>query len=139
MHKQQYEDYKYVMQDTYQIYLGSKYTFQEIVISEEVPFKFRLIVERYIYPKVSPDTTLESYFYYFTEEDFLLQIYKQMKLKVKFNILEEKKTIFGQQRREYTTKIAPIEKLMKITPQEKKKKGVVIQEIIVGKLALLAF
>lgn len=45
MNKQQYEDYKYVMQDTYQIYLGSKYTFGEIVENEEIPFKFRLLVE----------------------------------------------------------------------------------------------
>ena len=78
MHKQQYEDYKYVMQDTYQLYLGAKYSFEELIDNEEVPFKFRLIVERYIYQDVDPQTTLESQLYYMTSKDLQYRIYRSM-------------------------------------------------------------
>ncbi len=139
MHRQVYEDYKYVMQDTYQLYLGAKYTFEEIIDNEEIPFKFRLIVERYVYQDVDPETTLESHFYYLSDNGLLFKTYKHIKLKVKVNILEEKKSLTGQKKMVYTTQILPIDRFAKMTPAEKEEKGVVIQEISCSKLALMAF
>lgn len=139
MHKQQYEDYKYVMQDTYQLYLGAKYSFEELIDNEEVPFKFRLIVERYIYQDVDPQTTLESQLYYMTSKDLQYRIYRQIKMKVKVNVLEEKKSLTGKCKKVYTTRILPIEELVKMTPAEKEEKGMVIQELMCSKLALMTF
>lgn len=139
MHKQQYEDYKYVMQDTYQLYLGAKYSFEELIDNEEVPFKFRLIVERYIYQDVDPQTTLESQLYYMTSKDLQYRIYRQIKMKVKVNVIEEKKSLTGKCKKVYTTRILPIEELVKMTPAEKEEKGMVIQELMCSKLALMTF
>ena len=139
MQKQQYEDFKYIMQDTYQMYLGAKYTFEEVVDNEEIPFKFRLIVERYVYPEINPETTLESHFYYLSGNGLLVKTYKHIKLKVKFNMLEEKKGLTGKAKKVYTTQIVPITEFVKMTPEEKEAKGVVIQEIICSKLSLMAF
>lgn len=139
MYKQQYEDFKYVMQDTYQLYLGAKYTFAEICANEDVPFKFRLIVERYVYDEADPDTSLESHFYYLTEKSFLFRLYKQIKLKVKINILEEKKNLLGQAKKQYTTRTLALDQLVKMLPAEKEKQGVVIQEISCSKMSLMTF
>ena len=139
MLKQTYEDYKYVMQDTYQLYLGVKYTFEEVVENEEIPFKFRLIVERYLYPDIDPETTLESHLYYLPDKGMILKTYKHIKLKVKFNVIEEKKSLSGREKEVYTTKILPIEQFVKMTPEQKEAKGVVIQEISCSKLALMTF
>ena len=139
MHKQQYEDYKYVMQDTYQLYLGAKYSFEELIDNEEVPFKFRLIVERYIYQDVDPQTTLESQLYYMTSKDLQYRIYRQIKMKVKVNVIEKKKSLTGKCKKVYTTRILPIEELVKMTPAEKEEKGMVIQELMCSKLALMTF
>ncbi|MBO4976833.1 MAG: hypothetical protein J6C54_03695 [Lachnospiraceae bacterium] len=139
MHKQQYEDYKYVMQDTYQLYLGAKYSFEELIDNEEVPFKFRLIVERYIYQDVDPQTTLESQLYYMTSKDLQYRIYRQIKMKVKVNVIEEKKSLTGKCKKVYTTRILPIEELVKMTSAEKEEKGMVIQELMCSKLALMTF
>ena len=139
MHKQQYEDYKYVMQDTYQLYLGAKYSFDEIIDNEDIPFKFRLVVERYVYQDIDPETTLESHFYYLDDKELLVKIYKQIKLKVKINIIEEKKGLNGKSKKVYTTQIMPIEQFVKMTPAEKEEKGVVIQEIMCSKLSLMMF
>ena len=139
MYKQQYEDYKYVMQDTYLLYLGAKYTFEEICGNEDVPFKFRLIVERYVYDEADPETTLESHFYYLSDQSFLYRLYKQIKLKVRINILEEKKSLIGPKKTQYATKTLTIEELVRMTPKDKEKRGVVIQEISCSKMALMTF
>ena len=86
-----YENYKYVIQDVSQLYVGAKYSFQELVESEEIPFKFRLVVERYIYSELDKDTSLESYFYYLDDKNMSFRIFKQLKTKVKINITENNK------------------------------------------------
>lgn len=139
MEKQIYEDYKYVMQDTYQLYLGAKYTFEEITDNEEIPFKFRLIVERYVYQDVDPQTTLESHFYYLSDKGILFKTYKHIKLKVKINVIEETRSLFGKRKQAYVTKVLPIQELAAIPVEEKQRMGVVIQEIMCSKLALMAF
>ena len=61
MQKTIYRDYKYAMQDTSRIYVGCKYTFSELAEDEEVPFKFRLVVQKYIVPNVDGEDTLETF------------------------------------------------------------------------------
>ena len=66
----QNRDFKYFMQDTGSLYLGAKYTYQEILEDEMVTFKFKSIVEHYLLKDTDPETTLESQFYYMTPEQF---------------------------------------------------------------------
>ena len=70
MQKAVYEDYKYTMQDTNRIYVGSKYTFRELLDEEELLFKFRMIMERYILPEADPEDTLETHLYYLEPGSF---------------------------------------------------------------------
>ena len=37
----QYEDFKYVMQDTGSIFLGARYSYRELLEAEAVPFKLK--------------------------------------------------------------------------------------------------
>ncbi|MCI8528673.1 MAG: hypothetical protein HFH82_05900 [Lachnospiraceae bacterium] len=139
MQKTVYEDYKYSMQDTSRVYVGSKYTLRELLEADEVLFKFRMLVERYILPEADLEDTLETHLYYLSSESFLVKLYTQMKAKVKINVIEEKKNRFGLGRngkKQYVTKLLTIEQLVKIPPEEKEKKGMVIQELSVSKLAL---
>ncbi len=139
MQKTVYEDYKYSMQDTSRVYVGSKYTLRELLEADEVLFKFRMLVERYILPEADLEDTLETHLYYLSSESFLVKLYTQMKAKVKINVIEEKKNRFGLGRngkKQYVTKLLTIEQLVKIPPEEKEKKGMVVQELSVSKLAL---
>ena len=74
-----YEDYKYSIQDTNRIYVGCKYTFREFLDEDEILFKLRMIIERYVLPDADPEDTLETHLYYLAPESFLVKIYKQMK------------------------------------------------------------
>ena len=138
MKKTVYEDYKYSMQDTGRVYVGSKYTLEEILESEDMPFKFRLIVERYILPEADLQDTLETHLYYLEPKSFIVKIYKQLKAKVKVNVIEEKRSIFGS-KKQYVTKLVTVEELTAMSREEKESKGLVVQELIMSKLALMAF
>ncbi len=139
MDKTIYEDYKYCMQDVGTIYLGAKYTFDEIVNNEMILFKLRLIVERYIMPEADGSDTLESHLYYLEPDSKLMKVYKQMKAKIKINVIEEKKGITGQMKKQYVTRSLTAEQLSRMPVQEKEAKGVVVQELAVSKLSLLSF
>ncbi len=154
MNKTVYEDGKYCVQDTGTLYIGTKYTLGEILEEEEIPFKFRLLLERYILPEAHPEDTLETHLYYLDPKLFLTKIYRQLKARVRINILEEKKPAGakllkgkGSKARDrdpraaisYATKTLTVEELAAMPPEEKESRGVVIQELFVSKLALMVF
>lgn len=130
-----YEDGKYVMQDVGTLYVGTKYQLGEILEDEDVPFKFRLLVNRYVLPEADPQDTLETHLYYLDPASFLVKIYHQLRAKVKVNCLEEKKRRGGL---EYVTKTLKVEELAKLSPAEKEKMGMVIQELCISKFAMMA-
>ena len=80
MQKTSYEDFKYSMQDVGRVYVGSKYTFEELLDEEDLLFKFRLIVERYILPEADPGDTLESHLYYLAPDSFAVKLYRRLKV-----------------------------------------------------------
>lgn len=133
------KDYKYTMADFSNIYLGAKLTYRDVMEHADINFKIKAIIERYFLKDLDPDTTLESHFYYMSQEEFAAKTYLQLKVRVKFNILEEKKGLFGKSQQVYTTQILPIHKFMEINLAKKKAGGVVIQEIIFPKMTLLGF
>ncbi|MGN0424373.1 MAG: hypothetical protein ACI4FY_03575 [Acetatifactor sp.] len=137
MHKTIYEDYKYSCQDTSRIYVGCKYTFQELADAEDLNFKFRMLMQRYMLEEASPEDTLETHLYYLGEQSFLVKIYDQMKARVKVNVIEVKKHLLGKSRKEYTTKQLTVPQLAAMSVQEKERVGLVIQELSVSKLAIM--
>lgn len=139
MQKQVYEDYKYVMQDTNSLYIGAKYSMEEILENEDIPIKFRLIVERYLYTEADKDTSLESYFYYLANKEIFYKVYKQLKTRLRISIIEEKTNLLGKTKQQYSTRTISLEEFMKMSPEEKEQKGVVIQEVAVSKLAMMTF
>ena len=132
-------DYKYFMQDTGSVYLGAKLSYAEILQDEMVNFKYKSIVEHYIFKDTAPETTLESQLYYMTKEQFSYRTYQQLKALVKISILEEKKSLFGKKKTGYVTKTMPLSAFADMNLAQKKAQGVVIQELILSKLGLMAF
>lgn len=132
-------DYKYFMQDVGSIYLGAKLNYREIMQDEMVNFKYKSIVEHYIFKDTAPETTLESHFYYMTKEQFSYRTYEQLRAKVKISILEGKNSLFGKKKTGYVTKVMPLSAFVDINLAQKKAQGVVIQELALSKLGLMAF
>ncbi len=135
----QNRDFKYFMQDTGSLYLGAKYTYQEILEDEMVTFKFKSIVEHYIMKDTDPETTLESQLYYMTPEQFSYKTYTQLKARVKVSLLVEKRGLLGRGGVKYENKVMKLDEFTGMNLAQKKKSGVVVQELILSKLSLMAF
>ena len=137
--KYQYEDFKYFMQDVNALYIGAYYNYGELMENEMVPFKLKSIIEHYIMKDTQADTTLESQFYYMTGEEFSYRTYMQLKAKVKVCMYVERKSLFGKEKTAYKNKIIPLSEFVQMNLAQKKKYGVKVQEIILSKLAMMAF
>lgn len=135
----QYEDFKYVLQDTGSISIGAKYTYKELLSDEMVPFKLKAVMEHYIFKESDPETVLESEFYYLEEGTFLYEIFTQLKVKVKVQQQEEVKSLFGKKKMIYKEKILSLKELTGINLARKKASGMIIREIVISKLGLMTF
>ncbi|MBR1650870.1 MAG: hypothetical protein IJ691_06885 [Lachnospiraceae bacterium] len=136
MNKTVYEDYKYCIQDTGNLYVGAKYTINEIAGNEDILFKFRKVCVESLKNGSDGDDSLETILYYMQPGDFRVQVLKQMRAKVRVNIIKEK-SVFGKKKKQYVTEFMSIPNLVSMTKDEKESVGLVIQELRVNKLALL--
>ena len=134
-----YEDFKYVMQDTGNLYLGAKYTYGDLLASEMTPFKMKAILTHYVLKEASPETTLESQFYYLDQSSFLYEVFSQLKAKAKVQIQMEQKSFFGKKKMVYKERIFSIKDLTEMNLARKKASGMMIREIIISKLGMMTF
>ena len=135
----QNNDFKYFMQDTSSIYLGAKFSYAEILEQESVAFKYKSIVEHYILKDTDPETTLESQLYYMTSDQFSYKTYMQLKTRVKVSMLVPKKRLFGEAKMVYENKVIKLDEFVNMNLAKKKQCGMVIQELVLSKLALMTF
>lgn len=135
----QYEDFKYVMQDTGSIYLGARFSYEELLEHEMVPFKLKAILTHYILKEASPDTTLESQFYYLEKDTFLYEIFKQLKIRIKVQRQVEKKSLFGKEKIKYQEEILKLDEITEMNLAKKKGSGMLVREIIISKLGMMTF
>ncbi|MCI9313655.1 MAG: hypothetical protein HFI57_01525 [Lachnospiraceae bacterium] len=137
--ERQDNDFKYFMQDTGSLYLGARFSYAEIMEQEMVSFKYKSIVEHYILKDTAPETTLESQLYYMTPDQFSYKTYIQLKAKVKVCVMVQKKSLFGKEKTGYENKVMKLDELVQMNLAQKKKCGMIIQELILSKLALMGF
>ncbi len=134
-----YDDFKYVLTDVGNVYLGAGFSYEELLSHEMVPFKLKAIISQYILKEISADTTLESQFYYLEENTFLYQVFAQLKIRVKAQAPEEKKRLSGKMQTLYKEKIYSLQDLAGMNLAEKKASGMIIREVIISKLGMMAF
>ena len=135
----QNNDFKYFIQDTGSVYLGAKFSYTEILEQEAVSFKYKSIFEHYILKDTDPETTLESQLYYMTPDQFSYKTYMQLKARVKVSMLVPKKRFLGDAKIVYENRVIKLDELANMNLAKKKQCGMVIQELVLSKLALMAF
>ena len=107
----EYQDFKYVLQDTRTVSLGVKYTYEELLQDERVPFKFQAVISQYLLKEAAPETTLESEFYYMEKGTFVYETYRQLKARAKVRTQTVKKTMTGKEKIVYKEEIWTVEEL----------------------------
>lgn len=128
-----------MLQDVGNIYLGARFSYEELLEQEMVPFKLKAILTQYILKEAASDTTLESQFYYLEEGTFLYEVFHQLKIRVKVQLQKEKKGLFGRTGIGYQEKILTLQELTEMNLARKKASGMLIREIILSKLGIMTF
>lgn len=134
-----YQDYRYILQDTGTLFVGAKFTFGDIAKEEEIPFKFRSIVMRHLMTEVDKEDTFESVFYYMKPEGYLYEVFLQLRAKVKVSQLTPVKGLFGKTKWVYKEHIYKLKEFVALTKEEKERLGIVVQEIQCSKLGIMTF
>lgn len=128
-------DFKYVMHDLTNLYIGAKHTYNELLISEEVPFKLKTLISRFFTREVDGNTKIEDHIFYLKETDMSYQIYKEMKAKFRLNVWKDEsdgvKTPGYKIRTYRITEIVGNEELMK------KRDITIVEEVHITKLGLM--
>lgn len=128
----QSNDFKYVLQDFGNIYIGARYTYGEMVSGDEMPFKWKAIVRHYFLKEVSPETTMENHIFFMKEEDLSYQTLKELKASFKMSVWSEEKGRYES--REYK-----ITDIIHNRELHGKMDQIVVEELHLGKLSLLSF
>ncbi len=134
-----YQDYRYILQDTGTLYVGAKFTFGDIAKEEEIPFKFRSIVMRHLMTEVDKEDTFESVFYYMKPEGYLYEVFLQLRAKIKVSQLAPVKVFFRKTKWIYKEHVYKLKEFVALSKEDKEKLGIVIQEIQCSKLGIMTF
>ena len=132
-------DFRYVMQDMTNVYIGAKYTYDEIMNVDEVPFKLKVILSHYMLKEIAGNTTLENHIFYMKPDDMSYMVYKRMKARFKLNVFKEDghgKGKPGYIQKEY--KIQDIVEGPEAAMLHEKMNQIFVEEMHITKLGLLS-
>ena len=79
----EYEAFKYVMTDMTSIFIGAKFSYDELLEHEDVPQKLREVIFRIFLNEVSGDTLIENHVFYLTKDSQTYKALKKMKARFK--------------------------------------------------------
>lgn len=136
-----YEDYKFVLQDTLNnvVSFGAKFTYEELLEREDVPFKFKAVCKKYLFEDIDHETSLESLIYHLEPNGFGYECLKQLKCRVKYAKPVTRKSLFGKTKTEFKQFSDKIEDFSSMSVAQKEEAQIIIQEISISKLALSIF
>lgn len=129
-------DFKYVMHDLTNVYIGAKYTYDELMNSDEVPFKLKTIFSHCMLREVAGDTTLENHVFYMHTTDISYQAYKQMKAKFKLSVFEENG--HGRGKAGYVDREYKIEDIVENRELHEKMDQILVTELHLTKLGIMS-
>lgn len=128
-------DYKYVMHDLTNLYIGAKYSYNELLAAEEVPFKLKTLISRFILKEVDGDTRIEDHIFYLKETDMSYQIYKELKAKFRLNVWKDETD--GVKKPGYQSRQYRISEILKNEELMRKKDITIVEELHITKLSLM--
>lgn len=129
-------DFKYVMHDMTNLYIGAKYSYDELLVSDDVPFKLKTLISRFILREVAGSTTIENHIFYLKETDMSYQIFKEMKAKFRLSVWKDETD--GVKKPGYKSETYRITEIIGNEELMRKKDITMVEEMHITKLRLMA-
>jgi len=132
------KDFKYIIQDFNSIYIGARFTYQEMMEHEDIPFKWKAVILHYLVKEADPAMKMEDHIFSMTEHDFSYQTYMQLKARFKLSVWEEKNGLFGK-KSGYVSKEYSIQEIVRSKELHENRDSIIVEELHLGKMALMSF
>lgn len=133
----QNDDFKYVIQDTSSVYFGRELTYTEMMGRDDVPFKFKAIINVHIARDTDLNKKMAEHILEIDTDSFSYSIFEQLKLAVRVCYKTEVKSIIGRKKEKWVHKVCPIKKFCAEYRDKVKAQDAMIEDISVSKLALM--
>lgn len=130
-------DFKYVIQDTGNIYFGKELSYAEMMDREDVPFKFQAIIGSYFSKDIELSDRIVDHLMKITKDEFSYRIYDQLKLQVRFFYKEEKMGLFGQKKVRWVHKTCKMQEFLQKYKEMVEIGEAIIEDISISKLGLM--
>ena len=136
--KMENRDFKYVLQDFGNLYIGARSSYGEMLENEDIPFKWKAVVRHYLLKEVDPATTMENHIFFMTKKDFSYETLRELKAKFKMSVWippDGKRHKTGH----YESREYKIEEIVASAELHRQMDSIVVEELHLTKLALMTF
>lgn len=128
------QDFKYVCQDITNLYIGARFSYQELMELDEVPFKLKMIFSHYMLKEVAAETRIEDHIFYLEETSLSYLAYRQLKASFVLSVWQEK---VGRKTAGYRRQVCRIREIVGNRELMAKKDQIIVEELHITKLGLL--
>lgn len=125
------KDYKHVLQDMTNLYVGGKLSYKELMDIDEIPFKLKIILSRYITKEVDENTTIENHLFYMKKTDMSYMILS--KIRARFRLY-----VFDESKESYVGKEYKIDEIIDDDYLHAHKNTIFVEEMHIHKINLLS-
>ena len=132
------DDFKYVIQDINCVYFGRELTYTEMMDRDDVPFKFKAIINSHIAKDADLDARLTEHILKMADTEFSYRIFEQLKMTVRVCYKAQKKGFGGRMKESWVHRACPIRQFCDGYRGMVNAGEAVIEDISISKLALMA-
>lgn len=133
----QYDDFKYVIQDTGCVYFGRELRYTEMMERDDVPFKFKAIINGHIAKEADLGQTISAHLMTLDTQSFTFRIFEQLKLAVRVCYQEQKRGLSGKTKEKWVHKTCTVRQFCTQYRDKVEAQQMMIEDISISKLALM--
>ncbi len=82
-------DYKHIIQDLTNIYIGGRLSYKEMMDMDDIPFKLKTVFAHFMLKEVGPETRLTDHLFYMEKDSLSYMVYKKLRCKFVLNVFYE--------------------------------------------------
>lgn len=131
------DDFKYIIQDTGNIYFGRELTYAEMMERDDMPFKFKAIINVYISRETDLNKKMSAHLLEIDTDDFCYRIFEQLKLTVRVCFREETRNFSGKKKEKWVHKICSVKQFCAEYRDKVKAQEMFIEDVSISKFSLM--
>lgn len=130
-------DYKYVIQDFSNYYIGARFSYRELAENDNTPGRFKDALYRVFYKETDQDMTIGEHLFQLNENSMCYLAFSQLRIRIKVTYLMQKEDKKGNFKESYETKDYSLDEFLKEKQNWKDFDQYLIQEISFKKRHLM--